>query len=145
MPADDTPVVRRWAVAGLLAGLAVGLVLGVPGGGEELVKPLLVPLLGAAGGALLGAGVGTASRALGGNEPRRRRGGSTRVRAAEREPVEAERGPPPLPADLPVPAAALDGAQAPEGWYPDPLDDTEQRWWDGEAWTGHTWRPRRRG
>ncbi len=24
------------------------------------------------------------------------------------------------------------------GWYPDPMDARQQRWWDGDAWTGHT-------
>ncbi|MGH7293261.1 MAG: DUF2510 domain-containing protein, partial [Myxococcota bacterium] len=23
------------------------------------------------------------------------------------------------------------------GWYPDPIDRTVQRWWDGNAWTEH--------
>jgi hypothetical protein len=26
---------------------------------------------------------------------------------------------------------------APPGWYPDPTDDFERRWWDGDAWTEH--------
>lgn len=26
----------------------------------------------------------------------------------------------------------------PPGWYPDPTDDSRQRYWDGEAWTTHT-------
>ncbi len=26
----------------------------------------------------------------------------------------------------------------PPGWYPDPTDDTRQRFWDGTAWTTHT-------
>jgi hypothetical protein len=29
-------------------------------------------------------------------------------------------------------------AQPPAGWYPDPQDATQQRYWDGAAWTGHT-------
>lgn len=29
-------------------------------------------------------------------------------------------------------------AQPPAGWYPDPQDATQQRYWDGTAWTGHT-------
>ncbi len=29
-------------------------------------------------------------------------------------------------------------AQPPAGWYPDPQDATQQRYWDGNAWTGHT-------
>jgi uncharacterized RDD family membrane protein YckC len=24
------------------------------------------------------------------------------------------------------------------GWYPDPMDARQQRWWDGDSWTGHT-------
>ncbi|HVT65939.1 MAG TPA: DUF2510 domain-containing protein [Mycobacteriales bacterium] len=28
--------------------------------------------------------------------------------------------------------------QPPAGWYPDPQDATQQRYWDGSAWTGHT-------
>ena len=24
------------------------------------------------------------------------------------------------------------------GWYADPHDGSYLRWWDGEAWTGHT-------
>lgn len=26
----------------------------------------------------------------------------------------------------------------PAGWYPDPSDDSRQRYWDGSAWTEHT-------
>lgn len=26
----------------------------------------------------------------------------------------------------------------PAGWYPDPSDETRQRYWDGETWTDHT-------
>lgn len=26
----------------------------------------------------------------------------------------------------------------PAGWYPDPQDNTRQRYWDGNAWTEHT-------
>jgi hypothetical protein len=26
----------------------------------------------------------------------------------------------------------------PQGWYPDPNDDSIVRWWDGQQWTGHT-------
>lgn len=26
----------------------------------------------------------------------------------------------------------------PAGWYPDPQDDTKQRYWDGSSWTEHT-------
>lgn len=26
----------------------------------------------------------------------------------------------------------------PAGWYPDPQDDSRQRYWDGNAWTEHT-------
>lgn len=26
----------------------------------------------------------------------------------------------------------------PAGWYPDPQDATQQRYWDGSTWTGHT-------
>jgi hypothetical protein len=29
-------------------------------------------------------------------------------------------------------------AQPPAGWYPDPQDATQQRYWDGSSWTGHT-------
>lgn len=28
--------------------------------------------------------------------------------------------------------------QPPAGWYPDPQDATQQRYWDGSAWSGHT-------
>lgn len=30
---------------------------------------------------------------------------------------------------------------AESGWYPDPSDEAQERWWDGSAWT-HTTRPR---
>lgn len=29
-------------------------------------------------------------------------------------------------------------AQPPAGWYPDPQDAQQQRYWDGSTWTGHT-------
>jgi hypothetical protein len=29
-------------------------------------------------------------------------------------------------------------AQPPAGWYPDPQDAQQQRYWDGATWTGHT-------
>ena len=28
--------------------------------------------------------------------------------------------------------------QQPPGWYPNPVDATQLRWWDGSAWTDHT-------
>ena len=28
--------------------------------------------------------------------------------------------------------------QPPAGWYPDPQDASQQRYWDGNAWSGHT-------
>jgi hypothetical protein len=36
--------------------------------------------------------------------------------------------------------------QQPPGWYPNPADATQLRWWDGNAWTDHTapipaWQP----
>lgn len=34
----------------------------------------------------------------------------------------------------------LDGEEA--GWYPDPNDPSEKRWWDGEQW-GERWKPPR--
>src|SRR5438045_7965032 len=27
------------------------------------------------------------------------------------------------------------------GWYPDPWQPARRRWWDGTAWTDHTWDP----
>lgn len=30
---------------------------------------------------------------------------------------------------------------APAGWYADPWQLAEQRWWDGSAWTGYEHRP----
>jgi hypothetical protein len=32
----------------------------------------------------------------------------------------------------------MSDAQPPAGWYADPQDATQQRYWDGTAWTGHT-------
>lgn len=28
--------------------------------------------------------------------------------------------------------------ETPQGWYPDPQQPTQQRWWDGSQWTTHT-------
>lgn len=28
--------------------------------------------------------------------------------------------------------------EVPQGWYPDPHTASQQRWWDGTQWTGHT-------
>jgi hypothetical protein len=36
----------------------------------------------------------------------------------------------------PGPEAALRPAPAP-GWYEDPLDPADRRWWNGQAWTEH--------
>jgi Protein of unknown function (DUF2510) len=120
----------RWSVIGLMGGLAAGTALALPGGGEELVTPLLLPAAGAAAGVVLGAAVGLASAG-------RRSRQSPRIA----EPVPVAPREPDL-TGLPAPPS-LDGA-VPEGWYTDPLDDSEQRWWDGAAWTGHVWRPRQR-
>ena len=131
--------VPRWTVAGLVLGLAAGTVLVVPGGGEELVTPLVVPLGAAAAGGVLGAGVGLVA---GSRRPAPRRDRRT-APAAAREPGPPP--PPPLdPTALPAPTGGPDGSAAPEGWYADPVDDSEQRWWDGAAWTTHVWKPRRR-
>jgi Protein of unknown function (DUF2510) len=135
--------VARWMVVGLTIGLVGGLVLAAPEGGDALLKPLLVPLLGMLCGALVGAGVGVALGAWRGRdaEPDERPAGQTAF-----EPAAIEEPEPPIHAqDLAQPPPADDGSAAGPGWYPDPLDDTEQRFWDGDAWTGHTWRPRRRG
>lgn len=35
-----------------------------------------------------------------------------------------------------------DSALAPFGWYPDPVDSTRLRWWNGERWTERTEFPR---
>ncbi len=32
---------------------------------------------------------------------------------------------------------AGDGTQARPGWYPDPADEADHRWWDGTKWTTH--------
>ncbi len=29
-------------------------------------------------------------------------------------------------------------SQPPPGWYPDPSDESRQRYWDGDRWTTHT-------
>jgi hypothetical protein len=136
----------RWSVVGLMGGLAAGTALALPRGGEELVTPLLLPAVCAAGGVLLGAAVGLATAGRGSRRPPRERLG--RARRAERrhsavvEPEPAAPPPPPDLSGLPAPPS-LDGA-VPEGWYTDPLDDSEQRWWDGGAWTSHVWRRRAR-
>jgi hypothetical protein len=138
---DQPDRVARGMVVGLTIGLVAGLVLAAPSGGDALLKPVLVPLLGMLGGALVGAVLGLAF-------------GLVRPRADGREvadehvavvPAALEDPSPPARAEwLAQPPPWDDGSPAPEGWYTDPLDDSEQRWWDGEAWTGHVWRPRRR-
>jgi len=40
----------------------------------------------------------------------------------------------PAPATTPTQAAA----DAASGWYPDPWSQSRLRYWDGQAWTGHT-------
>jgi hypothetical protein len=32
----------------------------------------------------------------------------------------------------------MSDARPPAGWYPDPQDAQQQRYWDGATWTGHT-------
>ena len=32
---------------------------------------------------------------------------------------------------------ADDAGPKPAGWYADPIDETQVRWWDGSAWTDH--------
>ena len=136
----------RWSVVGLMGGLAAGTALAVPGGGEELVTPLLLPGAGAAAGAILGAFVGLASAGFRARDPHERAPApraARRSRRAAPAPEPAEVAPPaPDLTGLPAPPS-LDGS-VPEGWYTDPLDDSEQRWWDGGAWTTHVWRPRQR-
>lgn len=49
-----------------------------------------------------------------------------------------KRGRADAPAVEPEPAPAVDAASPkPAGWYADPADDTQVRWWDGSAWTQH--------
>ncbi|WP_284975467.1 DUF2510 domain-containing protein [Arthrobacter sp. efr-133-TYG-104] len=31
----------------------------------------------------------------------------------------------------------MPGSTTPAGWYPDPADPRQVRWWDGQAWTAH--------
>ena len=37
-----------------------------------------------------------------------------------------------------APAAWAATPATPAGWYPDPNDASQQRYWDGSAWTEHT-------
>ena len=40
-----------------------------------------------------------------------------------------------------IPAAQIPAAQIPAGWYPDPSNAAQQRWWDGAQWTEHVSAP----
>jgi hypothetical protein len=40
----------------------------------------------------------------------------------------------------PVPYAGAAGALPPAGWYPDPSDPSQQRYWDSHQWTDQTYR-----
>jgi Protein of unknown function (DUF2510) len=54
------------------------------------------------------------------------------------EPVAAEPSPAPAPAPAPEPAPApAPVVTTPAGWYPDPSDRYELRYWDGTQWTEH--------
>jgi hypothetical protein len=45
--------------------------------------------------------------------------------------------PAPAPALAPGPGGALEPS-TPAGWFPDPYGQAEQRYWDGQRWTGGT-------
>jgi hypothetical protein len=68
-------------------------------------------------------------------EPRR-----ARTRRPEPEPAPP---PPDPPAPEPEPELPPPADRTP-GWHPDPAGGPDRRYWDGEAWTAHRWRPRRR-
>lgn len=41
----------------------------------------------------------------------------------------------------PVPPSQSLDAKPPPGWYKDPQQPTQNRWWDGSNWTDHTKEP----
>lgn len=56
--------------------------------------------------------------------------------------------PPPPPPSVPMPPPPPPVATAKDpiggaGWYPDPWDTGQMRWWDGSRWTSHASSPRR--
>lgn len=71
----------------------------------------------------MGAGVGLSPRAY--SEP------------MSDAPVEETAAPQPAAAQASAPDTAPAPSAPPPGWYPDPSDDFEVRWWSGTVWTDH--------
>jgi Protein of unknown function (DUF2510) len=130
--------------AGALLGLAAGFLLLGSLPGRDAAGTALVLLVATAAGLAVGvllALIGlwrarsrrpkpepAAERAP---EPRR-----ARARRSEPEPAPPPPEPEPEP-ELPPPADRT------PGWQPDPAGGPDRRYWDGERWTDHRWRPRR--
>jgi uncharacterized protein DUF2510 len=132
-PPASLPPRRSDPVAGAaLAGILVGLVASLPvaASASDPAYPTVVPLLGMLAGAVVGLALG--------------------VRADRHRPPELVLIPP-KPRERSVRAQLLDagppsGRADPDalgpGWHPDPLGTGDLRFWDGDAWTEHVWRPR---
>jgi hypothetical protein len=57
---------------------------------------------------------------------------------AQHEAASSSAAPSEPPFDAPPPDPRTATAGPPAGWYPDPFDESEQRYWDGERWTAGT-------
>lgn len=133
MPVTTRTVVRRprqvrrrgdavaiGVVIGAFVGAVASLAPALSAGGTA--APALVLLLGTFAGVCLGGGIGLLVD--------RRRPVRTPQHLAD---------PPPAPPDPRLRELGPPGLVGP-GWYDDPLGGDARRYWDGEAWTEHTWR-----
>jgi uncharacterized protein DUF2510 len=129
------------SIAGALIGLGSGLAAlhALPGrdtAGTALVL-LVTTAAGLAAGIVLGGAVDLWRWA------RRRRASRPADVPVADEPAARLRPEPEPPEPEPEPEWPPPNDPLEPGWHPDPAGGDGQRFWDGQAWTDHRWRPRR--
>jgi Protein of unknown function (DUF2510) len=144
---DGLVVALALPAVGALIGLVAGFLLLGSLPGRDATGTALVLLVATAAGLAVGV---LLSLVIGLWRAYRRRPKPEPAPAPEpkraREPSpdpEPPQPPPEPPAPEPEPELPPPADRTP-GWHPDPEGGPERRYWDGEAWTAHRWRPRRR-